>query len=187
MCSFVPFATTCAILASSMTLVGIAVDRYFAVMKAVIGFWKPSVISCIVCMLCIWLASIGIACPVFTIYDLISVYILTEEHETLNPTGWSTTTKSTMNNMNVTRTTTTSSSSSALVTENSLLIITSRKPNVHKVTVATTSMESSWEAETATGTETPWEKEAAKHDLSYTLVREQELVKMCISDQVSFM
>ncbi|XP_037809195.1 uncharacterized protein LOC119601960 [Lucilia sericata] len=136
MCSFVPFATTSAILASSMTLVGIAVDRYFAVMKAVIGFWNPSVISCIVCMLCIWLASIGIACPVFTIYDLIPVYILTEEHETMNATGWSTTT----------------------ATE----------------AVATN---------TTTTSKSPWEIEAALEDLSYTLVREQKLVNMCVSDQ----
>ncbi|XP_075166417.1 uncharacterized protein LOC142238609 [Haematobia irritans] len=82
MCNFVPFATTAAILASSMTLVGIALDRYYAVMKAVVSFWKPTVISCSICMLCIWVASIGITCPVFKIYHLMPVYILTDQPET---------------------------------------------------------------------------------------------------------
>ncbi|KNC29715.1 hypothetical protein FF38_11421 [Lucilia cuprina] len=180
MCSFVPFATTSAILASSMTLVGIAVDRYFAVMKAVIGFWNPTVISCIVCMLCIWLASIGIACPVFTIYDLIPVYILTEEHETMNTTGWSTTTETEAVATNAT------TISSLLATENGLVIMMPKKPNItvttnmQKTQTQTTTLLA---AVTATGTKSPWEIEAALEDLSYTLVREQKLVNMCVSDQ----
>ncbi|KAM7344094.1 uncharacterized protein ACRADG_010922 [Cochliomyia hominivorax] len=183
MCSLVPFATTCAILASSMTLVGIAVDRYFAVMKAVIGFWNPSIISCIVCMLCIWLASVGIASPVFTIYDLIQVYILTEEHETVNATGWPTTKIPTRE---VTATTS-SSSSSSLTTNNGVVIMTSRKPNIMVSTITTTTAVATSiksmliETETSTGTKSPWEIEAAEHDLSYTLVREQKLVNMCVS------
>ncbi|XP_005185299.2 5-hydroxytryptamine receptor 1 [Musca domestica] len=133
MCSFVPFATTVAILASSMTLVGIAVDRYYAVMRAVIGFWQPSAISCIVGMVCIWLASIGIACPVFNIYDIMPVYILTEEH----PAG---------------------------------------DANRHLASPGVTN-------NAVTTTKTPWEEEASQENLSYTLVREQRLVDMCVSDQ----
>ncbi|XP_073847527.1 uncharacterized protein [Musca autumnalis] len=143
MCNFVPFATTAAILASSMTLVGIAVDRYYAVMRAVIGFWQPSVIACIVCMLCIWLASIGIACPVFNIYDIMPVYILTEEQQ-----------------------------NGGEVTEGQ----TSKFP-------FSTAYEDTTNAMTTTDTKSPWEMEASQENLSYTLVREQKLVDMCVSDQ----
>ncbi|XP_013101470.2 5-hydroxytryptamine receptor [Stomoxys calcitrans] len=128
MCNLVPFATTAAILASSMTLVGIAVDRYYAVMKAVVGFWQPTVICCFVCMLCIWLASLGIACPVFNIYDIMPVYILTQQTDT----------------------------------------------DVSGADAMTTAR---------TTTETQWEIDASQDGLSYTLVREQKLVNMCVSDQ----
>lgn len=173
MCSLVPFATTSAILAGSMTLVGIAVDRYFAVMKAVTGFWNPSAISCIVCMLCIWLTSIGISCPVFTVYDSIPVYILTEEHETANVTDWPTTTTA---EDAFTHTTTTSS----LNSENGIV---NMMPNIPSLTEAT--IKSSMTAETATETKLPWEIEASLEDLSYTLVSEQKLVNVCVSNQVS--
>ncbi|XP_061393939.1 5-hydroxytryptamine receptor 1 [Musca vetustissima] len=136
MCNLVPFATTVAILASSMTLVGIAVDRYYAVMRAVIGFWQPSVIACCICMVCIWLASFGIACPVFTIYDIMPIYILTEEQQSGGGTHH--------------------------------IGPPFIKDNASAMTMTT---------------KTPWEIEASKENLSYTLVREQKLVNMCVSDQ----
>ncbi|TMW48795.1 hypothetical protein DOY81_006123, partial [Sarcophaga bullata] len=174
MCSLVPFATTTAILASSMTLVGIAVDRYFAVMKAVMGFWKPSVISCIVCIFCIWLASIAIACPVFAIYDIIPVYILTEEHETATTTTTTTT---------VARTTT-----DAKTTETGLVIMMPKKPAIN-ATIKPLSMPSPTlplpveVIATGTASSSLWQKQASLEDLSFTLVREQQLVNMCVSNQ----
>lgn len=166
MCNFVPFATTAAILASSMTLVGIAVDRYYAVMKAVIGFWQPTVISSSVCMFCIWLASVGIACPVLTIYNMLPVYVLTEENET------------DVSGVGTTISTTTAS------TAESRLLVTAKITSKAGETVAATS--SFAEATTAaeTKTETPWEMDVSQEDYTYTLVREQELVNMCISNEV---
>ncbi|XP_036332260.1 tyramine receptor Ser-2 [Rhagoletis pomonella] len=77
MCHLVPFLTTVAILVSSMTLVGIALDRYFAVMRAVISFWNPGAIFCVLSMLTIWATSMGISYPALRVYNLYPVYILT--------------------------------------------------------------------------------------------------------------
>lgn len=162
MCNFVPFATTAAILASSMTLVGIAVDRYYAVMKAVIGFWQPTVISSSVCMFCIWLASVGIACPVLTIYNMLPVYILTEDNET------------DVSGVGTTILTTTAS------TAESRLLVTAKITSKAGETVAATSSF----ADATTAAETPWEMDVSQEDYTYTLVREQELVNMCISNEV---
>ncbi|XP_023032087.1 neuropeptide FF receptor 2 [Drosophila willistoni] len=76
MCKFVPFITTAAVLASSLTLVAIAFDRYMAIMRAVLGFWNPDVRICVICMAGIWLASMGTSGPLFTIYDLDKIYLL---------------------------------------------------------------------------------------------------------------
>lgn len=50
-----------AILANSFTLVGIALDRYFAVVKIVKGSWEPSGILCGVFALGIWALAAGLA------------------------------------------------------------------------------------------------------------------------------
>ncbi|XP_055857307.1 neuropeptide Y receptor type 5 [Episyrphus balteatus] len=76
MCIFIPFVTTGAILAGSMTLVGIAMDRYFAVMSSVLGSWNPSRRFCIVSVTSIWALSYGIASPMYSAYSTYKVYIL---------------------------------------------------------------------------------------------------------------
>lgn len=166
MCSLVPFATTTAILASSMTLVGIAVDRYFAVMKAVTGFWKPSVINCIVCVLCIWLASIGISCPVFAIYNIIPVYILAEEQETATTEATTLTTD-------------------AKITKTVLMIMTPKKPTIN-ATIKPLPPPTLKIIGTGTESSSEWQNHASQEDLSFTLVCEEELVNMCVSNQVRF-
>ncbi|XP_037952678.1 uncharacterized protein LOC119683139 [Teleopsis dalmanni] len=76
MCQLTPFVTTTAILASSMTLVGIALDRYCAVLKAAIGRWRPSVVFCVSCIIAIWVVALGIACPVAFLYHTYRILIL---------------------------------------------------------------------------------------------------------------
>lgn len=153
MCGFVPFITTAAILASSMILVGIALDRYFAVMKAVIGFWNPDVTFCCICMSAIWAASIGIATPVIWIYELFSVYILTvETEEGGGETSGEKTTKAP--------------------------IATRKPPNVAGAAVLTSTV-------ATTTSSFSWLQEASNKNQTYTLVQEDRLVRMCISNQVS--
>lgn len=156
MCSMVPFATTAAILASSMTLVGIAVDRYYAVMKAVIGFWNPSIMSSCVCMFCIWLASFGIASPVFFIYQMLPVYILTEDN------------------------------SAATVQQAANEVATTIPTIVNTIMDFPDSLKLKTTTETATSDVMKYSWSASKEDenLSIILVRQEKLVNMCISEQV---
>ncbi|XP_055908608.1 tyramine receptor 1 [Eupeodes corollae] len=76
MCIFIPFVTTGAILAGGMTLVGIAMDRYFAVMSSILGSWNPSRTFCILSVTGIWALSYGIASPMYSAYSTYKVYIL---------------------------------------------------------------------------------------------------------------
>ncbi|KAJ8866555.1 hypothetical protein PR048_032414 [Dryococelus australis] len=59
LCSFVPFLQTMSILASSMTLFCIAVDRYFVVTQAVRTYWNPGGFACLACVVAIWASSAG--------------------------------------------------------------------------------------------------------------------------------
>lgn len=54
LCGLIPFATTLAILVNSFTLVGIAVDRYIAVIKIIKGSWEPSTIFCVAFAVAVW-------------------------------------------------------------------------------------------------------------------------------------
>lgn len=49
-----PFATTAAILVNSLTLVGIALDRYLAVVKFIKGTWDPSAVFCATWAVFVW-------------------------------------------------------------------------------------------------------------------------------------
>lgn len=54
LCSLIPFAQTAAILVNSLTLVGIALDRYWAVVKFIHGTWNPSAILCTAWAVFVW-------------------------------------------------------------------------------------------------------------------------------------
>lgn len=79
MCKFVPFATTTSVLSGSLTLVAIALDRYLAIMRPVLGFWNPDYRFSVVIMLLIWACSIGASGPLLGIYDFQHIYLLDAE------------------------------------------------------------------------------------------------------------
>ncbi|XP_017044950.1 orexin receptor type 2 [Drosophila ficusphila] len=79
MCKFVPFITTTSVLSGSLTLVAIALDRYLAIMRPVLGFWNPDVRFSSLCMLLIWACSIGASGPLLGIYDYEAIYLLEVE------------------------------------------------------------------------------------------------------------
>ncbi|XP_017016901.1 orexin/Hypocretin receptor type 1 [Drosophila kikkawai] len=79
MCKFVPFITTTSVLSGSLTLVAIALDRYLAVMRPVLGFWNPDYRFSTLCMLLIWACSIGASGPLLGIYDYRLIYLLDVE------------------------------------------------------------------------------------------------------------
>lgn len=60
MCSAIPFVTTMAIITNSFTLVGIALDRYIAVVKIVKTSYEPSGILCCVLTVVIWALAGGV-------------------------------------------------------------------------------------------------------------------------------
>lgn len=76
MCSFTPFATTAAILANSMTLVGIALDRYMAIVKYINGTWNPNTIMCVSWIIFVWGLAAAIASPMLNSYYLTEFYII---------------------------------------------------------------------------------------------------------------
>lgn len=76
MCYMIPVITTAALLVSSMNLVGIALDRYLAVMKAFKDNWIFGKTFYITCMIFMWGLSIGIASPMISFYMQVEVYIL---------------------------------------------------------------------------------------------------------------
>ncbi|EDW92508.1 uncharacterized protein LOC6532018 [Drosophila yakuba] len=79
MCKFVPFITTTSVLSGSLTLVAIALDRYLAVMRPVLGFWSPDKRFSTLCMLLIWACSIGSSGPLLGIYDYQKIFLLDAE------------------------------------------------------------------------------------------------------------
>lgn len=54
MCGLIPFATTLAILVNSFILVGIAMDRFVAVVPIIKGAWEPSKIFCMTFAVAVW-------------------------------------------------------------------------------------------------------------------------------------
>jgi hypothetical protein len=76
MCLITPFVQTTALLANSITLVAIALDRYIAVGKIIKQTWDPTMMWCVITALFIWALSAGISSPMFTLYELYNVLIL---------------------------------------------------------------------------------------------------------------
>ncbi|XP_016953068.1 gastrin/cholecystokinin type B receptor [Drosophila biarmipes] len=87
MCNFVPFITTTAVLSGSLTLVAIALDRYLAVMRPVLGFWNPDNRFSSLCMLLIWACSIGASGPLLGIYEYKRIRLLDWDDETYQSSG----------------------------------------------------------------------------------------------------
>lgn len=46
--------TTLAIIVSSLSLVGIAIDRYMVVIRVIKSSWKPSPLFCAACAILMW-------------------------------------------------------------------------------------------------------------------------------------
>lgn len=80
MCAFIPFVTTMAILANSMTLVGIALDRYFAVIRIVKGPWEPGTTFCIAGTILLWGLAAGISTPMLTSYSIFDIWVIITNH-----------------------------------------------------------------------------------------------------------
>ncbi|XP_017124408.1 gastrin/cholecystokinin type B receptor [Drosophila elegans] len=79
MCKFVPFITTTSVLSGSLTLVAIALDRYLAVMRPVLGFWSPDIRFSSLSMLLIWACAIGSSGPLLGIYAYKVIFLLDVE------------------------------------------------------------------------------------------------------------
>lgn len=76
MCGFIPFVTTMAILVNSFTLVGIAVDRYLAVIRLIKGTWEPSKLFCGAGAVFVWGLAAGISSPMISSYYISEFYII---------------------------------------------------------------------------------------------------------------
>lgn len=82
MCGFIPFSTTTAILVNSFTLVSIALDRYFAIVKFVKGTWNPSKLFCTSSTIMIWGIAAALASPSLTVYHIAPIYVMeTASHD----------------------------------------------------------------------------------------------------------
>ncbi|XP_016928245.3 gastrin/cholecystokinin type B receptor [Drosophila suzukii] len=87
MCNFVPFITTTSVLSGSLTLVAIALDRYLAVMRPVLGFWNPDIRFSCLCMLLIWACSIGASGPLLGIYEYKRIFLLRMDDDSSEESG----------------------------------------------------------------------------------------------------
>ncbi len=76
MCGFIPFVTTLAILVNSFTLVGIAVDRYLAIIRLIKGTWEPSKLFCGAGAVFVWGLAAGISSPMISSYYIVEFYII---------------------------------------------------------------------------------------------------------------
>lgn len=76
MCGFIPFVTTLAILVNSFTLVGIAVDRYLAIVRWIKGTWEPSKLFCGAGAVFVWGLAAGISSPMLSSYYIAEFYII---------------------------------------------------------------------------------------------------------------
>lgn len=79
MCGFIPFVTTLAILVNSFTLVGIAIDRYLAVVRWVNGTWEPSKLFCGAAAVFVWGLAAGISSPMISSYFIAEFFIITTD------------------------------------------------------------------------------------------------------------
>lgn len=59
MCSLIPFASVCAILASSVTLTAIALDRYQAIVRALKDNWEPGGCFSAASVIIVWSLAAG--------------------------------------------------------------------------------------------------------------------------------
>lgn len=76
MCGFIPFVTTVAILVNSFTLVGIAIDRYWAIIRLIKGTWEPSKLFCAAGAVFVWGLAAGISSPMISSYYITEFYII---------------------------------------------------------------------------------------------------------------
>lgn len=76
MCGFIPFVTTVAILVNSFTLVGIAVDRYWAIIRLIKGSWEPNKLFCAAGAVFVWGLAAGISSPMISSYYIAEFYII---------------------------------------------------------------------------------------------------------------
>lgn len=79
-CSLIPFIQTVAVLVGSLTLAGIAIDRYAAIKpKHIITMRGQKWTSAILFVISIWLIAIGASYPILQIYEIVSVIVVNEE------------------------------------------------------------------------------------------------------------
>lgn len=76
LCGFIPFITTLAILVNSFTLVGIAIDRYLAIIRWIKGAWEPSTLFCGAGAVFVWGLAAGISSPMINSYYIAEFYII---------------------------------------------------------------------------------------------------------------
>lgn len=86
MCGLIPFVTTLAILVNSFSLVGIAVDRYLAVVRWIKGTWEPSKLFCGAGAVFVWGLAAGISSPMISSYFIAEFYII--ETDPNNKSHW---------------------------------------------------------------------------------------------------
>nr|CAD7588402.1 unnamed protein product [Timema genevievae] len=79
MCSFMPLLQNTSLLANSMTLSCIAVDRYQMVVQAVRGRWDPGKYVCFGVVAGIWVISAGVASPMYGLYLWITAMIIQDD------------------------------------------------------------------------------------------------------------
>nr|CAD7264292.1 unnamed protein product [Timema shepardi] len=79
MCSFMPLLQNTSLLANSMTLSCIAVDRYQMVVQAVRGRWDPGRYVCFGVVAGIWVISAGVASPMYGLYLWITAMIIQDD------------------------------------------------------------------------------------------------------------
>jgi len=77
-CTFFPFVQTSTVLADSMALVSIALDRYLAVSNKTKGQWRPGKLFCFCGFLIVWIISAAISSPMLFSYDLVQVVVVTD-------------------------------------------------------------------------------------------------------------
>ncbi|XP_043465415.1 QRFP-like peptide receptor [Leptopilina heterotoma] len=79
-CSLIPFIQTVAVLVGSLTLAGIAIDRYAAMKpKHIITMRGQKWTSAILFVISIWLIAIGASYPILQIYEIVSVIVVNDE------------------------------------------------------------------------------------------------------------
>lgn len=65
-----------AILVNSFTLVGIAIDRYLAIVRWIKGTWEPSTLFCGACAVFVWGLAAGISSPMMSSYYIAEFFII---------------------------------------------------------------------------------------------------------------